>query len=61
MTDPNPLSTPPTKRIVQLENVQVRFGQGDDAFLALDRTNLVVHPGDFVAWSVHPAAANRRS
>jgi NitT/TauT family transport system ATP-binding protein len=36
-------------RIVQLENVQVRFGRGDDTFLALDRTNLTVRPGDFVA------------
>ncbi|KQO76113.1 ABC transporter ATP-binding protein [Rhizobium sp. Leaf262] len=49
MTATKDLATHQTKRIAQLENVQVRFGQGDDAFLALDRTNLVVHPGDFVA------------
>ncbi|WP_160003874.1 ABC transporter ATP-binding protein [Rhizobium sp. 18055] len=36
-------------RIVQLENVQVRFGKGEDTFLALDKTNLVVRNGDFVA------------
>ncbi|MDQ0390417.1 ABC transporter ATP-binding protein [Labrys monachus] len=41
-------SSPPA-RIVHLEDVQVRFGTGKDAFLALDRTNLTVHPGDFVA------------
>lgn len=39
----------PLPRIAQLENVQVRFGKGDSSFLALDRTNLVVRPGDFVA------------
>ncbi|WP_337269660.1 ABC transporter ATP-binding protein [Oryzifoliimicrobium ureilyticus] len=38
-----------TARIAQLENVQVRFGKGQDTFLALDRTNLTVRPGDFVA------------
>jgi NitT/TauT family transport system ATP-binding protein len=36
-------------RIAQLENVKVSFGKGDDAFLALDRTNLIVRPGDFIA------------
>ncbi|MDR3470708.1 MAG: ABC transporter ATP-binding protein [Devosia sp.] len=36
-------------RIAQLENVQVRFGKGDTSFLALDRTNIVVHPTEFVA------------
>ncbi|CAH1652197.1 ABC transporter ATP-binding protein [Chelatococcus asaccharovorans] len=42
-------SAMPTSRIAQLENVNVRFGKGSNAFLALDRTNLTVHPGDFVA------------
>ena len=37
------------KRIVQLENVRVRFGAGDQSFLALDRTSLTVNEGDFVA------------
>ncbi|MBO0145287.1 ABC transporter ATP-binding protein [Agrobacterium sp. Ap1] len=36
-------------RIAQLEDVKVRFGKGDNAFLALDKTNLTVRPGDFVA------------
>ncbi|MDO1584959.1 ABC transporter ATP-binding protein [Rhizobium oryzicola] len=36
-------------RIAQLENVQVRFGKGENTFLALDRTNLTVRAGDFVA------------
>lgn len=36
-------------KVAQLENVQVRFGKGSNAFLALDRTNLTVRPGDFVA------------
>lgn len=40
---------PPPSRIAQLENVQVRFGKGPSSFLALDRTNLTVRPGDFVA------------
>jgi NitT/TauT family transport system ATP-binding protein len=35
--------------MAQLENVQVRFGKADSSFLALDRTNLTVRPGDFVA------------
>ena len=39
----------PAKRIVQLENVRVRFGGGADGFLALDQTNFTVHDGDFVA------------
>lgn len=39
----------PPMKIAQLENVRVRFGKGDDAFLALDQTNLTVRPGDFVA------------
>ncbi len=37
------------RRIVQLENVRVRFGSGDKTFLALDRTSLTVNEGDFVA------------
>lgn len=36
-------------KIAQLENVRVRFGKGDNTFLALDRTNLTVRQGDFVA------------
>jgi len=43
------LALPPAERIVQLEDVRVRFGAGEDAFLALDRTSLVVGAGDFVA------------
>jgi NitT/TauT family transport system ATP-binding protein len=39
----------PGARIAQLENVKVRFGKGDNAFLALDSTNLMVRQGDFVA------------
>ena len=38
-----------TRRIVQLEDVKVRFGAGATSFLALDRTSLTVHAGDFVA------------
>lgn len=41
--------TGPTQRIVQLEDVKVRFGKGTDPFLALDSTNLTVNKGDFVA------------
>jgi NitT/TauT family transport system ATP-binding protein len=37
------------RRIVQLEGVRVRFGRDDTSFLALDRTNLTVNDGDFVA------------
>ncbi len=37
------------QRIVQLEDVSVRFGRDGDSFLALDRTTLVVEVGDFVA------------
>ncbi|NKC23273.1 ABC transporter ATP-binding protein [Ochrobactrum oryzae] len=44
----NASSSPPV-RIAQLEDVQVRFGRGKDTFLALDRTDLTVYPGDFVA------------
>ena len=38
----NRLAPPPTppRRIVELQNVQVRFGKADTSFLALDRTNL---------------------
>lgn len=36
-------------KIAQLEDVRVRFGKGSTAFLALDRTNLTVHPEDFIA------------
>jgi NitT/TauT family transport system ATP-binding protein len=46
---PEEAAQAPAARIVQLENVQVRFGRDKDTFLALDRTNLVVRPGDFVA------------
>ena len=35
--------------MVQLEDVQVRFGAGPGSFLALDRTSLTVGEGDFVA------------
>lgn len=37
------------ERIVQLEKVQVRFGQQAESFLALDSTSLTVEAGDFVA------------
>ena len=36
-------------KVAELENVQVRFGKGSETFLALDRTNLTVRAGDFVA------------
>ena len=36
-------------RIAQLEDVKVRFGRGENTFLALDRTSLTVNAGDFVA------------
>jgi NitT/TauT family transport system ATP-binding protein len=49
MTAATDMQGQPGPRIAQLENVKVSFGKGDDAFLALDRTNLVVRPGDFVA------------
>jgi len=42
-------TVPPHERIVQLEDVRVRFGTDADAFLALDRTSLTVEAGDFVA------------
>lgn len=38
-----------TIRIVQLEDVRVRFGTGDQTFLALDRTSMTVTSGEFVA------------
>ncbi len=41
--------TQPPRRIVQLEDVKVRFGSGQGGFLALDRTNFTVNEGDFVA------------
>jgi len=44
-----PLPTAVPKRIVQLDNVRVRFGRDDEAFLALDSTSLIVEEGDFVA------------
>ena len=44
-----PPEPPTARRIVQLENVTVRFGQPPDAFVALDRTSLRVDEGDFVA------------
>lgn len=37
------------RRIVELDEVRVRFGQGDSSFLALDKTSLRVDEGDFVA------------
>lgn len=40
---------PARQRLVQFEDVSVRFGRTNDSFLALDRTNLVVEVGDFVA------------
>ena len=43
------LTPMPARRIVQLEDVKVRFGAGATSFLALDRTSLTVHAGDFVA------------
>lgn len=49
MTQPSPAGETPLNRITELENVKVRFGKGSNAFLALDRTNLTVNPGDFVA------------
>jgi len=43
-------SSPPSRnRIVQLEDVRVRFGADTNAFLALDKTSLTVEAGDFVA------------
>lgn len=39
----------PPQRIVQLEDVKVRFGSNETSFLALDRTNIAVNAGDFVA------------
>jgi len=42
-------STAPRQRIVQLEDVCVRFGSGERSVLALDRTSLTVNAGDFVA------------
>lgn len=35
--------------LVALDKVQMRFGDGDDSFVALDNTDLVVNEGDFVA------------
>lgn len=43
------LSGSPASRVAQLEDVQVRFGTGASTFLALDRTNLTVREGEFVA------------
>lgn len=46
----DPASPPSAQgRIVQLEDVRVRFGKGKDTFLALERTSFGVQPGDFVA------------
>jgi NitT/TauT family transport system ATP-binding protein len=42
-------TSPSRNRIVQLEDVRVRFGADTDAFLALDKTSLTVEAGDFVA------------
>jgi NitT/TauT family transport system ATP-binding protein len=36
-------------RMVQLENVRVSYGAGAETFLALDRTDMIVETGDFVA------------
>jgi NitT/TauT family transport system ATP-binding protein len=41
--------TAPSRRIVQLQDVRVRFRSGADVFLALDQTNITVEAGDFVA------------
>ena len=42
-------SSEKARRVVQLEDVKVRFGAGDRSFLALDSTSLTVNQGDFVA------------
>lgn len=42
-------AAPARQRLVQFEDVSVRFGRSADSFLALDRTNLLVEAGDFVA------------
>jgi NitT/TauT family transport system ATP-binding protein len=42
-------STTSPNRIVQLDDVKVRFGSDDNSFLALDRTSMTVNAGDFVA------------
>jgi NitT/TauT family transport system ATP-binding protein len=39
----------PRRRIVELQNVSVRFNAGDRALTALDSTNLAVDAGDFIA------------
>ncbi|MEJ2625756.1 MAG: ABC transporter ATP-binding protein [Pseudolabrys sp.] len=49
MTKGAAVSKPASALVAQLEDVQVRFGRGDNAFLALDRTILRVHSGDFIA------------
>ncbi|MDB5544765.1 MAG: nitrate/sulfonate/bicarbonate transporter ATP-binding protein [Hyphomicrobiales bacterium] len=48
VSQPDVVATAP-RRIVQLEDVTVRFGRTGDAFLALDRTSLKVEEGEFVA------------
>lgn len=42
-------SVAPRQRIVQLDDVSVRFGKDDRTVTALDRTSLKVYDGDFVA------------
>jgi NitT/TauT family transport system ATP-binding protein len=44
-----PIVTAPPNRIVQLDDVKVRFGSDETSFLALDRTSMFVAPGEFVA------------
>ena len=49
MTAASPISLSLANKVAELENVQVRFGKGSKTFLALDKTNLTVRDGDFVA------------
>lgn len=49
MTAESPMSLLLPNKVAELENVQVRFGKGSKTFLALDKTNLTVRDGDFVA------------
>jgi len=49
MMEPALASEEPFAKVAQLEDVKVRLGKGSNTFLALDRTNLTVRPGDFIA------------
>ena len=49
MTAASRMSQSLPNKVAELENVQVRFGKGSKTFLALDKTNLTVRDGDFVA------------